>query len=132
VREFRRALEVAQQLERAALLLYDSAIQRVRHHTLSDAEFAALIERDILKSWDAHWHRIAEMRATGHIEAARQGMEIYMRLSSEAWHLTAKAFRTRSPEVMKEADAVRVRAAAAAASIVWERERNAELWTRRR
>ena len=120
-REFERALEVAQQLERAAMVMYNNAVQRVHDRALTDAEFAVLIQRDILKSWDAQWRRIAELRASGRVEAARQRLEDYMRLSSEAWHLTATALQTHSPELLKQAKTVRVRAVAAGSSIEWAR-----------
>jgi len=120
-REFEGALEVAQQLERAATQSYNNAVQKAHDHTLTDAEFATLIQRDILMPWDAQWRRIAELHASGRVEEARQRVEDYMRLSSEAWHLIATALRTHSPEMLVQAKAVRVRAAAAGSSITWAR-----------
>ena len=125
-REFERALEVAQQLDRTATLLYNNAVQRSNNRILTDAEFATLIERDILKSWDAHWRRISELRGSGRVETARQRLQDYMRLSSEAWHLTATGLQTHSPKLIEEAEAVRRRAVAAGSLIMWVRSSSPE------
>jgi hypothetical protein len=120
-REFERALEVAQQLDRSATLLYNHAVQRVQGRALTEAEFARLIEHDILKSWDAHWRRVSELRGSGRVEGARQRLQEFMRLSSEAWHLTVTGLQTRSPKTLEEAQEVRKRAVAAGSLIMWVR-----------
>jgi rhomboid protease GluP len=115
--ELERALQVVQQLHHAATVLYNNALARVQAHALTDAQLATLVEEQILPSWNAQWRRIGELHASGEAERSRRRIEDYMRLSSESWRLTAVALRTHSHDTLTRANALRVRAVAAASSI---------------
>jgi len=111
-RDLERAMQVAAQLEAASMQLYNTGLDRVRSGQLSEAAFAALIETQVSEPWDAQYQRLQALRVSGPVEGARQRADQYMRLRGEAWRLTARAMRTHSEALAKQANFTHMKATA--------------------
>jgi membrane associated rhomboid family serine protease len=111
-RDLARMMQGVSQLETESMRLYDDGLDKVRTGQLSAAALAKLIEQQISEPWEAQYQRLQELRASGPVEGARKRADQYMRLRGEAWRLTARAMRTHSEALGKQANATHMKATA--------------------
>jgi len=111
-RELAQAVTVVDQLESASVKAYNSGLERFRSGRLSQSAFADLIETQISQPWDRHAKVIAGLHTIGPVEGSRKRVEQFMRLRGDGWHLMARAFRTQSAALARQANELFTKAAA--------------------
>jgi rhomboid protease GluP len=81
----------------------NGGLQRVGDGSMTSADFATLIENDVLTPWRRHRGRMAEMTHLPPREARFAAATVtYMDRRISAWQLQAKAFRTEDMALMEQ------------------------------
>jgi hypothetical protein len=100
-REMERFAEMEEQVLERNSELWEHAKQG----TISDAEFAAVIQRDILSPWIDARRSMEEFLETPHVDRAYLTELVkYMHLREESWQLTIEALREGEPDKHQQAE----------------------------
>jgi hypothetical protein len=97
-RSFTDEIKRLQDVERASNAAYNDAVKRLRVNHSPPSEFAALVDTNVLKLWNAERERLATMAIPPQQKEARQRFLDYMALRAEAWQLVAKGVSDSDPK----------------------------------
>jgi membrane associated rhomboid family serine protease len=100
-RSFTDEIKRLQDVERATNAAYTDAVKRVRVNHSPPSEFAALVDSNVLKPWNAERERLATLAIPPEQKEARQRFLDYMTLRAEAWQLVAKGVSDNDPKQIR-------------------------------
>ena len=98
--------------EKAADEIFNAAVARFRSHAISSAQFADIVEKQVLPPWDAARSALPVVDTSDRRAPVVGMLPAYMALTSDAWRLIAQSVRTNDPGLMKLAGEKRAAARA--------------------
>jgi rhomboid protease GluP len=90
-------------MEKKALDLHNSLVQRAQNQKITDAEFANVVEAEILPEWRSTHQRLVTLLANKNRPVKPQeyvsALEVYIKTREESWELLVRALR--EPDAQK-------------------------------
>jgi rhomboid protease GluP len=97
--------------------LYEDALRKLQFRQMSAADFAKLIDTQILPPWNAERESLSKLRLPKQQRAIADQLVEYMALRGEAWSLMEKAVSSTDPAMARRAFQKQAAAAAALQTI---------------
>jgi rhomboid protease GluP len=97
--------------------LYNDALRNLQSRQMNAAEFAKLIDTQILPPWDAERESLSKLRLSKQQRAIADRLAEYMALRGEAWSLMEKGVSTTDPAMARQSFQKQASAAAALQTI---------------
>jgi rhomboid protease GluP len=107
-------------LDAASQRIYDNALRKVQQHQMSAAQFAQVIDRQILPPWNAELQNLLKLKLLKQQQELAGRVAEYMSLRAEAWALMVKGVSATDPAVVRQS--LRKQAAAQATLQIINRE----------
>jgi hypothetical protein len=92
-------------IEREQAQLYTRAVEDFRAKRIREAEFATLIEQQLLPPWLAEQEAFAKVQVVPAQEPLLKKFLEYMSLRTEGWRLIAKGLRAGDPRLLEQGNA---------------------------
>jgi len=90
--------------ESKLLKLHTDSVEKVQSGKLSDEDFAQVIEKQILPSWNAEVETLSKLRLSGRMATVAKDVTDYMTMRSEAWSLYAKGAHASDTAILQQAN----------------------------
>lgn len=84
-------------LDASSERIYGEALVKVQRHQMNAAEFAAVIDQQILPPWNAERENLSKLKLSKQQRAIADQLVQYMSLRADAWSLMEVGFSTTDP-----------------------------------
>jgi len=91
-------------LEKRLTAAFDDALNRLKASRVTPGEFAALVQRDVLPSWNDARRRLDAAEVPDALIPMAKQVNEYMTLRADGWRLAAEGIRSNNIELVRQAN----------------------------